>query len=105
MESFRSISPDYFSTIHLPLIAGQVFTESDWGRNLAVVTEKTAKDLWPGKDPIGRQFRRGDPDEKPFTVVGVVADARTISLAKPDPMMIYVPYWYRVEPTAGLVIP
>ena len=31
-------------------------------------------------------------------------DARTISLAKPDPMLIYVPYWYRVEPMAGLVV-
>ena len=104
LESFRSVSPDYFSTIHLPLLAGHVFTESDWGRNLAVVTEKAAKTLWPGQNPVGRQFRRGDPEEKPFTVVGVVADARTISLAKPDPMMIYVPYWYRVQPTAGLVI-
>ncbi len=36
--------------------------------------------------------------------MGVVADARTISLAKPDPMMIYVPYWYRTEPMAGLVV-
>jgi predicted permease len=102
LESFRSVSPDYFSTIHLPLIAGHTFTESDWGRNFAVVTEKTAKTLWPGKDPLGREFSRGDPnEEKPFTVVGVIANARTISLAKPDPMMIYVPYWYRVQPTAG----
>ena len=35
---------------------------------------------------------------------GVVADARTVSLAKPDPMLIYVPYWYRIEPMAGLVV-
>ena len=48
---------------------------------------------------------RGDPaTEKPFTVVGVVANARTISLAKPDPMLIYVPYWYRCEPQAGLLV-
>lgn len=105
LESFRSISPDYFSTIHLPILAGHVFTESDWDRNLAVISEKTAKAWWPGKDPIGRQFSRGDPnEEKPFTVVGVVADARTISLAKSDPMMVYVPYWYRVEPSAGIVV-
>ena len=88
----------------MPLIAGKFFSESDWGKNLALISEKTAKTLWPGKDPIGQQFSRGDRTEKPFTVVGVVADARTVSLAKPDPMMVYVPYWYRVEPMAGLVV-
>ena len=104
LESFRSVSPDYFATIRLRIVHGQAFTESDWGKNLAVISESTAKTLWHGKDPVGQTFRRGDPEEKPFTVVGVVADARTISLAKPDPMMVYVPYWYRVEPTAGLVV-
>ena len=106
IESFRWVSSEYFSTIHLPLIAGQVFSPSDWGNNLALVSEKTAKTLWPGKNPIGQQFSRGDPEsgEKPFTVVGVVADARTVSLAKPDPLLIYVPYWYRCDSRAGLVI-
>ncbi|MBN9617465.1 MAG: hypothetical protein BGO25_03700 [Acidobacteriales bacterium 59-55] len=105
LENFRSVSPQYFSAINLPLIAGRFFSESDWGKNLALVSQKTASSLWPGKDPIGQQFSRGDPaTEKPFTVVGVVSDARTVSLAKPDPMLIYVPYWYRVEPMAGLVI-
>ncbi|HEY1578686.1 MAG TPA: ABC transporter permease [Terracidiphilus sp.] len=105
LESFRSVSADYFSTIHQQLIAGQFFSQSDWGKNLAMVSEKTAKTLWPGQNPVGQQFTRGDrTHEKPFTVVGIVANARTISLAKPDPMMIYVPYWYRTEPVAGLVV-
>jgi predicted permease len=105
LESFRSVSPQYFSAIGLRLAAGGVFSEGDWGKNLALVSQKTAKSLWPGKDPLGQQFSRGNPaTEKPFTVVGVVADARTVSLAEPDPMLIYVPYWYRVEPMAGLVV-
>lgn len=105
LESFRWVSPEYFSTIHLRLISGQFFSESDRGKNLALISEKTAKSLWPGQDPVGLQFNRGGRNqEKPFTVVGVVADARTISLAKPDPMMIYVPYWYRCDGAAGLVV-
>jgi len=104
-ESFRWVSPEYFGAIHLPLLNGRVFSESEWGKNLALVSEKTAKTLWPGKDPIGQTFMRGDPDsEKPFTVVGVVANAHTVSLAKPDPLMIYVPYWYRCEPVAGMLV-
>ncbi len=103
LESFRWVSPEYFSAIHLQLISGRFFGRSDRGRNLALVSQKTAKTLWPGSDPVGKQFTRGDR-EKPFTVVGVVADAHTISLAKPDPMLIYVPFWYRCDPIAGLVV-
>ncbi len=104
LESFRWVSPDYFATLHLQLIRGQIFSRSDWGRNLALVSEKTARTLWPGINPLGRQFSIGDPADKPFTVTGIVANARTVSLAQPDPMLIYVPYWYRCDDTAGLVV-
>lgn len=105
MESFRWTSPEYFATIQLPLISGRVFDESDWGRNVALVSTKTAQALWPAKDPVGQQFQRGGAtDEKPFTVIGVVADARTISLAKRDPMLVYVPYWFRCDNSAGLIV-
>ncbi len=104
-ESWRWVSPNYFAAIHLRLVGGQYFADNEWGRNVAVLSERTAKTLWPGKDPVGQQFRRaGADDEAPFTVVGVVADARTVTLAKPDPMMIYVPYWFRSDAIGGLVI-
>ena len=104
-ESWRWISPNYFEAIHLKLLAGRFFNDSEWGRNEAVLSERTAKALWPGKSPVGQQFRRaGAEGEAPFTVVGVVADARTVTLAKPDPMLIYVPYWFRADANGGLVI-
>lgn len=43
-------------------------------------------------------------NQDPFTVIGLVRDGRTISLAKSDPMMVYMPYWYRSELTGGLVV-
>jgi len=105
LESFRWVSPDYFAAIHLSLVRGRTFSPDDWSRNVAVVTEKTAKVLWPGKNPVGQEFTfAGRDHEKPFTVVAEVADARTVSLAKPDPMLIYVPYWYRCDASAGLVV-
>ena len=104
-ESWRWVSPNYFETIHLRLVAGRFFNDSEWGRNEAVLSERTAKALWPGKDPVGQQFRRaGAEGEAPFTVVGVVADARTVTLSKPDPMLIYVPYWFRADGTGGIVV-
>ncbi|HTU49693.1 MAG TPA: ABC transporter permease [Acidobacteriaceae bacterium] len=106
-EHWRWISPGYFQALHLPLIEGRFLSNDDDGRNDIIVSALTAKTLWPGKDPIGQQVYRGDPEDhklKPLTVIGVVADARTLTLAKPDPMMIYVPYWYRADMTAGLVV-
>jgi len=104
-EHFRWISPGYFGAIHLPLLEGRPLNASDWGTHVALVSERTAKTLWPGKDPIGQQFHRaGNTEEKPFTVIGVVKDARTITLAKADPMLIYMPYWYRCDLSAGLIL-
>ncbi|MHB8303660.1 MAG: ABC transporter permease [Acidobacteriaceae bacterium] len=104
-EHFRWISPGYFQAIHLPLVAGRFLSDSDDGKNYAVISELTAKTLWPGKNSIGQQFTRaGNTGERPFTVIGVVGNARTISLAKPDPLMVYMPYWYRSDSSAGLVV-
>jgi predicted permease len=107
LEHFRWISPGYLESIHVPLIAGRFLSASDEGKNYALVSQLTARTLWPGKDPLGQQFTRGDPShpkENLFTVIGVVKDTRMISLGKPDPMMVYVPYWYRAESGGSLVV-
>jgi macrolide transport system ATP-binding/permease protein len=103
-EHFRWVTPGYFETIHLPLIAGRLLSPSDEGKQYAVVSQLTARTLWPGKDPVGQPFSRAGLKENPFTVIGVVGNARTVSLATPDPMMVYMPYWYRADSTGGLVV-
>jgi predicted permease len=104
-EHFRWVSPGYFETIRLPLVSGRLLNTSDEDKNYAVLSELTAKTLWPGKDPVGQQFNlAGRTDQKPFTVIGIVGNARTVSLATPDPMMVYIPDWYRSETTAGLLV-
>ena len=103
-EHFRWISPGYLEAIQMPMVAGRKLTAADEGKNFALVSELTARTLWPGTNPVGRQFVRGGSDEKPFTVIGVVKDARTISLAKADPMMVYMPYWYRCNAAGELIV-
>jgi putative ABC transport system permease protein len=101
---FRWITPGYLSTLHVPLLAGRFFTEAESGRNVALISERTARAVWPDQNAIGQHFTRFDPQEQPFEVIGVVGDIRTIDLAQAPPRMVYVPYWYRSRPEAALVI-
>lgn len=102
--NYRWISPGFFNALHLPLIAGRFLSPADFGHPYAVISEQTAKTIWPGQNPIGRQFHRGNPDEPPFTVIGVVGNAHSITLNKADPMLVYVGYWYRSDESAGIVV-
>jgi predicted lysophospholipase L1 biosynthesis ABC-type transport system permease subunit len=52
--------------------------------------------LWPGQEPIGRLFTRGDPSVR-FEVVGVVVDGHMTALEAESPLMVYVPYWFTSE--------
>lgn len=103
-EHFRFVSPGYLQAIHLPLAAGRYLSESDAGKHVALISELTARTLWPGTSAVGKQFNRAGAEEAPFTVIGMVKDARTITLAQSDPMMVYLPYWYRCDGSSAVVL-
>ncbi|HEY8996427.1 MAG TPA: ABC transporter permease, partial [Edaphobacter sp.] len=102
-QHFRIIGPDYFETIHLPVVAGRTLGVDDRGKRVALISELTAKTMWPHGDSIGQTFTRGGEKDL-ITVIGVVKDARTITLAQADPMMVYIPYWYRALNNSSLVV-
>jgi predicted permease len=98
MSAYRAVGGDYFRAMGMTLVKGRFIRESDRPRAVAVVSAATARRLWPGEDPIGKSFRRGNPNDPPFEVVGVSADIRT-RLDRDPGAMVYVPYWRR-NPTA-----
>lgn len=102
--SFRWVSPGYFETMQIPLLAGRFFTKDDLGKNVAVISERAARVAWHNQSPIGQFFRRGDPDEKPIQVIGVIADVRAVDLSKEPPAMVYVPLTYRTNQAGSFVI-
>jgi predicted permease len=105
--NFRFIAPDFFRTMGIALRRGRPFgdAERDPDRPLpAVVSELTAARVWPGEDPIGKRFNRGQTAERYFEVVGVAADARTTSLERDQPLMVYVPYWWRSRTSVSLLV-
>jgi predicted permease len=90
--NYRWISPDYLSTLHIPLLRGRQLIDSDRNLKSALISERTAKTCWPGEDPIGRQFSRGGANTT-YTVVGVVADTLSNSLKEQPGLIVYLPYW------------
>jgi predicted permease len=102
--SFRWISPGYFETMQIPLLAGRFLTHDDLGKNVAVISERTARVTWHNQNPVGQFFSRGDPDEKPIQVIGIVGDVRTLDLSKQAPAMVYVPLTYRTNQNGSFVI-
>jgi predicted permease len=102
-QHFREVGPGYFEAVHLPLLAGRTLSDGDKDKRYALVSELTAKTMWPGRDAVGQTFTRGGSDEA-FTVIGVVKDARTVTLAGPDPMMVYMPYWFRADNGGAVVL-
>ena len=81
--NYQIATPGYFETLKIPLRAGRVFTDRDTADapRVAIVSQSTARRLWPGQDPIGRKllmssFTPGKPGKPWRTVVGVVSDVR-----------------------------
>jgi predicted permease len=87
-----SVTPNYFHVLGIPLLRGRLFGESDDDKapQVAVVNEAFARTYWPNQDPLGRRFRRNRADSPWITVVGVIANARTESLAEADVPQVYL---------------
>jgi putative ABC transport system permease protein len=83
--AFKStVSPEYFSTLRIPIRRGRGFGPEDraGAPAVAVVSAKFASTLWPNQDPIGRQFPFGPVNHRrPITVIGVVDDLILVPLA------------------------
>ena len=89
--NMRWVSPSYISTLKIPLLKGRDLEASDRNHPTnALISERTARSVWPGEDPVGKVFQASGDSR--YTVVGVVADARINNL-KSTANMVYVPYW------------
>jgi predicted permease len=86
----RFISPGYFRTMEIPLLAGRDFSEEDRKNpRVVIVSDKTAKTVWPEENPLGRTIQHWG---RLYTVVGIAANARINDLKRNAPVF-YLPYW------------
>jgi len=97
------IQPNYFRALGIPMLAGRGFAaQSGQAEGSVVVSQSTAKQLWPGLNPLGRTLRLGTdglfhtgdeplPDGTLWRVIGVARDTRGVLLDGSDSAQIYLP--------------
>ncbi len=93
------VSPEYFHLLGMPLLRGRLFSDQDLENTpqVAVINQAAARTYWPGQDPLGKRVRlplsarelSGSAKPVWTTIVGVIADARTESLADTAIPQIY----------------
>jgi predicted permease len=80
--SVRVVTPGYFKTMRIPLLAGRDLSESDRRESaqVVVISESMAKKFWPKGDAVGHHLKLSFYPEKERTVVGVVGDVKQTGL-------------------------
>jgi putative ABC transport system permease protein len=96
-ETYRVVSPEYFSAMGIRLVRGRFPTPDDRVDRVpgVVVNEALAKRYWPNEDPIGKQIRLGAPENyliPPSAIVGVVGDTPDAGLDAPPLPTVFMPH-------------
>ncbi len=98
---FRTISPTYFATMRIPLVAGRAFRAGDLtGEPVAIVNRMLVSRYWPNEDPLGQSLtvHRSVQGRSDFgqpvrvRIVGVVGDVRHLGIDQPLWPEVYLPY-------------
>ena len=108
------VSPEYFHLLGMPLLRGRLFNDQDLEDKprVAVINQAAARAYWQNQDPLGKRVRlnldardlssSGTP---PWTtIVGVIADARTESLADAVIPQLYRSVYQRPAKDLGIFL-
>lgn len=88
----HTVLPGFFRTLDIPLLEGRTFRPQDGPHDVrvAVVSQALARELWPGRSPIGRTLAANDGSEDfTYRVVGVVADIHSGNPRQPPEPLLY----------------
>ncbi len=100
------ISPNYFSTLGIPLVAGREFTDADTtlSRKVIIINQALARRFFAGRNPIGMHiaFGGGNSVHPDMEIVGVVADSKWDGPRANIVPFLYEPYMQ--DPELGTLV-
>ena len=91
IAGYNLVGTEYFETLRTPILSGRALDvrDQDSAQRVAVINETMARRLWPGQDPIGKQFFYDAEEGKAITVVGISKNGKYEWMFE-DPL----PYFY-----------
>jgi predicted permease len=91
---YRVVTPRYFESMGIPLLAGRDFAETDTKQapNVVVINQAFARQHFAGESPLGHRIRLQGQERDPLLIVGVVGDVRHIGLDERPIPEAYVPF-------------
>jgi predicted permease len=109
-EQLAVITPDFFQTMRIPVLAGRAFTPSDdtTGKPVMIINDRFARKYFPNENPIGKHVRPGLGDgtvkSSMREIVGVVGNVKGQGLTADVPPFYYLPWEQAVITSPALAI-
>jgi putative ABC transport system permease protein len=101
----RSVTPDYFRTLQIPLVRGRAFLDADdAATRVAIIDDRLAMTIFGTANPIGHRVRIPVGDEPWQTIVGVVGHIRHDRLEEDARPQIYFSFRYRTQDRMALAV-
>jgi predicted permease len=98
---FRTISPGFFASLGVPIIAGRDFTDADRhdAEPVVIVSQSLAQRMFPNQDAVNRHLMWTDPVMKfidvktsPRRIVGIAADIDDENIVPGPAVSVYHPF-------------
>jgi putative ABC transport system permease protein len=106
---YDSVTPEYFSTLQIPLRRGRMFSRADapQSQEVVIVNESFVRRFFPGEDPLGRRVTFGSPsaaDTRWQSIVGVVADTKRAGFEREPWAEVYFPMKQAPDPRGFVLL-
>ncbi len=87
------VSPDYFATMQMPIVAGRDFDARDnlKSGSVGIINQSMAHYFFGDRNPIGKKFGTDSSTPPDIEIIGVVRDAKYVSLKEQPQRHFYVP--------------
>ncbi len=102
---FRSVSPEYFEMMGIPLERGRFLSAQDGpdAATVAVINQAMAQHYWGMENPIGHRIT-GDGGKSWATIVGIVGNVKQYGFDKPSADELYLSEIQRPTITTSLLV-
>jgi predicted permease len=101
-----AVTPGYFRTLRIRLVAGRDFAEEDTAQapRVAIINETMAERLWPGENAVGKLFATSQSGRPYLQVVGVAKDMRVEALGEAPGLAMFVPLAQEYQAAMTLLV-